>query len=53
MRQLSDIYNNYSFALSVIDPLSYEETVKCEDWQVVITEEMNSIEHNGMWELVE
>lgn len=27
-RQLSDIYSNYSFSLSVIDPMSFKEAVK-------------------------
>lgn len=43
MCQLSDIHNNYSFALNVIDLMSYEDVAKSEEWQEGMAEEMNSI----------
>lgn len=41
-RQLSDTYNNCSFALHVADPITYEDIAKSNEWQEAMREEMNS-----------
>lgn len=50
-RQLSDIYNNYSFALHVVDPVTYEDAAKSSEWQAVMHEKMDSIQRNNKWVL--
>lgn len=52
-RQLSDIYSNCSFALLVADPITYEDAAKCVEWQVAMADEMEAINRNETWSLVD
>ncbi|KAK9007265.1 hypothetical protein V6N11_051094 [Hibiscus sabdariffa] len=46
-RSLIGIYASCQFALTVLDPIHYEEAAKQEEWQRALMEEMNAIEKNG------
>lgn len=50
-RDLTDIYNACSFALTAVDPTTFEEAVKNEDWVAAIKEKMAAIYKNKTWEL--
>eukprot|EP00253_Pinus_taeda_P013408 PITA_13408 len=57
-RNLSDIYGegmNSLFALycHVYDPIHFEDAIKDKQWIEAMDEEMNAIERNKTWELVE
>eukprot|EP00253_Pinus_taeda_P030370 PITA_30370 len=57
-RNLSDIYDegmNSLFALfcHVDDPIHFEDAIKDKKWIEVMDEEMNAIERNKTWDLVE
>lgn len=42
-RKLIDIYNSFSFAITVGDPICYEDAAKCKDWFATMKEEINAI----------
>lgn len=52
VKSLYSIYESYSFALNVADPIHFEEAVKEEVWRKSIKEELDIIESNNTWELV-
>lgn len=45
-RNISDIYNACSFALSIVDPSTFEEAAQVSEWQATMCEEMQSIQKN-------
>jgi len=50
----ADTYILSQFALTVSDPLYYEEAAaEKEEWQKAMVEEMESIEKNGTWKMVD
>jgi Reverse transcriptase (RNA-dependent DNA polymerase)/gag-polypeptide of LTR copia-type/Integrase core domain/GAG-pre-integrase domain/Domain of unknown function (DUF4219)/Zinc knuckle len=51
-RTLDDLYNATQMIL-VVDPENYEEAVIEEEWRVAMKEEIDSIERNQTWSLVE
>ncbi|KAJ0577826.1 putative RNA-directed DNA polymerase [Helianthus annuus] len=61
-RSLNDVYEATSpmedylvceFALSISDPMMYEEVILKKEWQVAMTEEIKAIEKNETWMLVD
>jgi hypothetical protein len=44
---------NSSFALFFFQPIYFEEVIKEENWVKTMDEEMDSIEKNDTWDLVE
>ena len=52
-RSLTDIYASCQFALTVSDPIYYEEAAEKEEWQKAMVEEINTIEKNGTWEMID
>jgi len=50
-RNLADLYNSCSLALSAEDPISYEEAAKSKEWITAMKEEMNAINKNQTWKL--
>lgn len=53
IRSLAETYENYTFALNVTDPCTYEEVEEIEVWREVMNEELEAIRKNSTWELVE
>jgi len=57
MRSLKDIYNDLDvssyFALLAFQPSSFEETIKDENWVQAMDEEIEAIEKNDTWNLVD
>ena len=51
MRRLEDIYERCNFC--VFEPQNFEEAVKEESWRKAMQEEIDVIEKNNTWELVE
>ena len=51
MRSLSDIYTTCNFYM--IEPKTYEEAIHEEVWNKIMQKEINVIEKNKAWELVE
>ena len=45
----ANTYISSQFALTVSDPLYYEEAAENKEWQKAMVEEMESIEKNGTW----
>ena len=52
-KSLADIYASCQFTLTVSDPMSYKEAAEKEEWKKARVEEMQSIEKNGTWEMVD
>lgn len=52
-RSLKDVYSACSFALLAVDPLYYEEAAEQPEWKNAMIEEIQSIEKNQTWELVD
>lgn len=52
-RSLEDIYASCSFSLLAAEPTCYEEAAKRSEWQNAMIEEIQSIEKNQTWELVD
>ncbi|KAF2320696.1 hypothetical protein GH714_030132 [Hevea brasiliensis] len=52
-RSLREIYESCDFAFLVTDPTSFEEAAEQPTWQIAMTEEMQAIEKNSTWELVD
>lgn len=50
---LKDVYSACSFALLAVDPLCYEEAAEQPEWKNAMIEEIQSIEKNQTWELVD
>ena len=57
MRSLKDIYDDLdvssNFALLAFQPSSFEEAIRDDNWVQAMDEEMNSIEKNDTWDLVD
>ena len=57
MRSLKNIYDDLdvssNFALLAFQPSSFEEAIRDENWVQAMDEEMNSIEKNDTWDLVD
>ncbi|KAL6321449.1 hypothetical protein AAG906_016548 [Vitis piasezkii] len=51
MRSLSDVYERCN--LCIVEPQSFEEGIKDEDWRKVMEKEIDVIEKNETWQLVE
>ena len=51
MRSLTDVYERCN--LGIVEPQSFEEAIKDEDWRKAIEKEIDVIEKNGTWQLVE
>lgn len=52
-RSLKEIYETCDFALSISDPVLYSDAAKEQMWQNAMTQEINSIEKNNTWQLVD
>lgn len=52
-RSLVDIYESCTYALMLAKPTCYEEACEDEKWQNSMKEELNSIEKNNTWDLVD
>lgn len=50
-RNLTEIYDACSFALTAADPTSFDDAVKNEGWLTAMKEEMEAISRNNTWEL--
>lgn len=53
VRSLKYIYESCTFALNLSDPTTHAEAVKTEVWREAMRKELNAIERNGTWELIE
>lgn len=53
VRTLREICVGCSFALTVIDPGTYNEAVKAVEWRNAISDEIKAIEKNRTWTLCE
>ena len=57
MRSLKDIYDDLdvssNFSLLAFQPSSFEEAIRDENWVQAMDEEMDSIEKNDTWDLVD
>ena len=57
MRSLKDIYDDLDvsskFSILSFQPYSFEESARDENWVQAMVEEMNSIENNDTWDLVD
>ena len=57
MRSLKDIYDDLdvssNFSLLPFQPSSFEEAIRDDNWVQAMDEEMNSIEKNDTWDLVD
>lgn len=53
VRSLRDIYETCTFALNIIDPVTYEEAAQHSNWQFAMKEELLAIEKNKTWNLVD
>ena len=57
MRSLKDIYDDFdvssNFALLSFQPSSYEEAVRDENWVQAMDEEIEAIEKNDTWDLID
>lgn len=57
MRSLKDIYDDLdvssNFALLAFQPSSFEDVIRDDNWVHAMDEEMNSIEKNDTWDLVD
>lgn len=51
VRSLTDIYE--SFNLAILEPKSFEEATKQEEWVKEMEEEIKIIEKSNTWELVD
>ncbi|RVW71220.1 Retrovirus-related Pol polyprotein from transposon TNT 1-94 [Vitis vinifera] len=51
MRSLSDVYKRCN--LCIVEPQSFEEAIKDEDWRKAMEKEIDVIEKNETWQLVE
>ncbi|KAF3651721.1 putative chaperonin 60 subunit beta 4, chloroplastic-like [Capsicum annuum] len=49
----NDMYTSCQFSFVVSDPTHYGEAAEKEEWRSAMVEEINSIEKNGTWEMVE
>nr|GMD05942.1 Retrovirus-related Pol polyprotein from transposon TNT 1-94 [Ipomoea batatas] len=52
-RSLRDIYETTNFALSVTDPIFYDDAAREQVWRDAMIEEMNCIQKNNTWKLVD
>lgn len=52
-KSLAEVYESCSFALYASDPLCFREAENVPDWQVAMKVEMEAIEKNSTWELVD
>ncbi|CAH9095067.1 unnamed protein product [Cuscuta epithymum] len=52
VRSLIDIYESCDFAFIVTEPADYQEAATCVEWTQAMKEEINAIEKNKTWELV-
>ena len=52
-KSLVDIYASCQFALTISDPMNYEEAAEKEERKKAMVEEMQSIEKNETWDLVD
>lgn len=52
-RSLREIYETCSFALSIADPVTYDEATRLQEWQSAMNEEISSIQRNQTWELTD
>lgn len=53
INSLKEIYKSCTFALNIPDPFSYEEAAKDEVWREAMREELEAINRNDTWELVD
>ncbi|KAK8938435.1 hypothetical protein KSP39_PZI011029 [Platanthera zijinensis] len=53
MKLLSDIYQECEFALIASTPTTFEEAVTKQEWRAAMNEEINMVEKNKTWKLVE
>ena len=51
MRSLTDVYERCN--LGIVEPQSFEEAIKDEDWRKAMEKEIDVIEKNETWQLVE
>ena len=51
LRSLSDVYKRCN--LCIVEPQSFEEAIKDEDWRKAMEKEIDVIEKNETWQLVE
>ena len=51
MRSLSDVYERCN--LCIVEPQGFEEAIKDEDWRKAMEKEIDVIEKNETWQLVE
>lgn len=50
---MREIYENCSFALYVAEPTCFKEAAEIEEWRNAMKEELQAIEQNQTWELVD
>ena len=50
---LADIYASCQFALTISDPMNYEEATEKEDGKKAMTVEMQSVKKDGTWDMVD
>ena len=53
VKSLREIYESCNFALMVAEPTSFTEASTMEGWNQAMKEEINAIERNRTWDLVE
>ena len=53
VRSSRDVYDSCTFALMTTEPLSYKKAQDKEEWINTIKEEIDGIERNEKWELVD
>lgn len=53
VRTLREIYEDFSFALNVADPQTFEEAQKFPEWKHAMQEELNTIQRTKTWDLTE
>lgn len=51
-RSLKDIYETSQFALSIMEPRTYEEANKTKEWRNAMEEELEALKKNQTWSLV-
>ena len=46
VRSLRDIFESCSFALTIIDPVSFHEAVEKKEWKIAMEDEIAAIQKN-------
>lgn len=50
---MRDIYETCTFTLAISESMNYEEEHPCEEWRRAMKEEFETIQKNGIWDLVD